>query len=68
MVLTVKQDGLGKRVNQTVKDILRLILGLVENRKENPRSRFYGALPDIDIESWKKNINEMRVVDEEMWK
>jgi len=31
MVLTVKQDGLGKSVNQTIKDILRPILGLAES-------------------------------------
>ena len=63
-------EGLGKSVNQTIKDVLRPILGLAKNKseRETPWSRFYGAMPEIDVDSWNREIGEMRTIDEEMWK
>ena len=61
-------DGLGKSINQTVKDILTPILGLAKKDNETPWSKFYGAMPEIDANAWNREINEMRTVDEEMWK
>ena len=61
-------DGLGKSINQTVKDILTPILGLAKKDNETPWSKFYGAMPEIDANAWNREINEMRAIDEEMWK
>lgn len=61
-------DGLGKSINQTVKDILTPILGLSKEDNETPWSKFYGAMPEIDASAWNREINEMRAIDEEMWK
>ena len=61
-------DGLGKSINQTVKDILTPILGLAKKDNETPWSKFYGAMPEIDANAWNREISEMRTVDEEMWK
>jgi len=56
-------EGLGKSVNQTIKDILRPILGLAQKKseRETPWSRFYGAMPEIDVDSWNREISEMRI-------
>ena len=61
-------DGLGKSINQTVKDILTPILGLSKEDNETPWSKFYGVMPEIDASAWNREINEMRAIDEEMWK
>ena len=61
-------DGVGKSINQTVKDILTPILGLAKKDNETPWSKFYGAMPEIDASAWDREISEMRTIDEEMWK
>ena len=61
-------DRVGKSINQTVKDILTPILGLAKKDNETPWSKFYGAMPEIDASAWNREINEMRAIDEEMWK
>ena len=61
-------DGVGKSINQTVKDILTPILGLAKKDNETPWSKFYGAMPEIDASAWNREISEMRTIDEEMWK
>ena len=61
-------DGVGKSINQTVKDILTPILGLAKKDNETPWSKFYGARPEIDASAWNREISEMRTIDEEMWK
>jgi hypothetical protein len=61
-------DGVGKSINQTVKDILTPILGLSKKDNATPWSKFYGAMPEIDSSAWTREISEMRKIDEEMWK
>ena len=61
--------GLGKSVNQTIKDVFAPILGLAKDRESvSPWQKYYGALPDSDVAEWDRQICEMRTIDEEMWK
>lgn len=61
----------GKSINQTIKDLLAPILGLV-NREvvddDNPFMRFCGILDGKDGKELKKSLAAQRIVDAEMWK
>lgn len=58
----------GKSVNQTVKDVFAPILGLAEPAEESPWARFYGAGAKADGRAWKRDLADMRRIDEDMWK
>ena len=61
----------GKSVNQTRKDLLAPILGLVNREvvdKDNPFMRFCGVLDRKDSKELRKSLAAQRVVDAEMWK
>ena len=61
--------GLGKSVNQTIKDVIAPIIGLAKDQESvSPWKKYYGALPDSDVAEWDRKISEMRTIDEEMWK
>ena len=60
--------GFGKSVNQTVKDVFAPILGLAEPAEESPWARFYGAMANTDGRAWKRDLVDMRRIDEDMWK
>ena len=62
--------NLGKSVNQTVKDVFAPLLGLArkDDAGESRWSRFVGALPNVDVCAWDRDIAEMRTIDKEMWK
>lgn len=60
--------GLGKSVNQTVKDVFAPILGFANGERENPWERFAGALPKLDCSRWNAEIESMRKIDSELWK
>ena len=61
----------GKSINQTIKDLLAPILGIVKKRTGdagNPFMKFCGVLPkdaNIDLN---RAIAEQRRIDSEMWK
>ena len=61
----------GKSINQTVKDLLAPILGIVKKRTGdagNPFMKFCGVLPkDTSIDLYRA-IAEQRRIDSEMWK
>ena len=61
----------GKSINQTVKDLLAPILGIVKKRTGdagNPFMKFCGVLPkDVSI-NLNRAIAEQRRIDSEMWK
>ena len=45
-------EGLGKSVNQAVKDVFAPILGLAKDQESvSPWQKYYGALPDADVAS-----------------
>ena len=61
----------GKSINQTVKDLLAPILGLVKKRKgetDNPFMKFCGVLPKDASSDMNKSIKAQRKIDLEMWK
>ena len=58
----------GKSVNQTVKDVFAPILGLAEPAEVSPWVRFYGAMANADGRAWKRDLADMRRIDEDMWK
>ena len=61
----------GTSVNQTVKDLLAPILGLVKRRRgdaDNPFMRFCGVLPKDAASDMNKSIKAQRKIDLEMWK
>ena len=63
--------GSGKSVNQTVKDLLAPILGLVKKHKrdaDNPFMKFCGVLPKEVAADMDKAIKVQRKIDLEMWK
>jgi len=61
--------GIGKSVNQTIKDVFAPILGLTaQAHKESPWGRFAGALPDIDCDHWDTVVASSRTIDAELWK
>ena len=60
-----------KSVNQTVKDLLSPILGVVKKHTDdtdNPFMKFCGVLPKGDGADIEAAINAQRVIDSEMWK
>ena len=60
----------GKSINQTVKDLLAPILGLVKKRKgetDNPFMKFCGVLPKDAASDMNKSIKAQRKIDLEMW-
>ena len=62
--------GLGKSINQTVKDVFTPILGLAVKRPEyeSPFVKFFGAARGIDESSWKELAAANRTIDAEIWK
>ena len=60
--------SVGKSVNQAVKDVFAPILGLAEPAEESPWARFYGAGANVDGRAWKRDLADMRRIDEDMWK
>lgn len=61
----------GKSINQTVKDLLAPILGIVKKRAgdaDNPFMKFCGVLPKGDGADIEAAINAQHVIDPEMWK
>lgn len=60
--------SVGKSVNQAVKDVFAPILGLAEPAEESPWVRFYGAGANADGQAWKRDLADMRRIDEDMWK
>ena len=61
----------GKSINQTVKDLLAPILGIVKKRTGdagNPFMKFCGVLPKDPCVDLNKAIAEQRRIDSEMWK
>ena len=61
----------GKSINQTVKDLLAPILGLVKKRvgdADNPFMKFCGVLPKGAGNELRKAVAAQRRIDPEMWK
>jgi len=61
----------GKSVNQTVKDLLAPILGLVRKHRgddDNPFIKFCGVLPKDAVSDMNKALKAQRKIDLEMWK
>ena len=61
----------GKSINQTVKDLLAPILGIVKKRTGdtgNPSMKFCGVLPKDARIDLNRAIAEQRRIDSEMWK
>ena len=61
----------GKSINQTVKDLLAPILGLVKKRAgdaDNPFMKFCGVLPKGAGDELSKAVASQRRIDPEMWK
>ena len=61
----------GKSINQTVKDLLAPILGIVKKRTGdagNPFMKFCGVLPKDASINLNRAIAEQRRIDSEMWK
>ena len=61
----------GKSINQTVKDLLAPILGLVKKKTtdaDNPFMKLCGVLPSGAGVEMDKEIRAQRRIDVEMWK
>ena len=61
----------GKSINQTVKDLLAPILGIVKKRTgdaDNPFMKYCGVLPKDKSVNLGKAIATQRRIDSEMWK
>ncbi len=61
----------GKSINQTVKDLLAPILGIVKKRTgdaDNPFMKFCGVLPKGAGDALSKAVASQRRIDPEMWK
>ena len=61
----------GKSINQTVKDLLAPILGIVKKRKDdttNPFMKLCGVLPKDAASDMDKAIKAQRKIDAELWK
>jgi hypothetical protein len=61
----------GKSINQTVKDLLAPILGIVKKRAgdaDNPFMKFCGVLPKGVGAELSKAVAAQRRIDPEMWK
>ena len=61
----------GKSINQTVKELLAPILGIVKKRTgdaDNPFMKFCGVLPKDASVNLGKAIAAHRRIDSEMWK
>ena len=61
----------GKSVNQTAKDLLAPLLGLVKTHRgdtDNPFMKFCGVLPKDSASDMNKAIKSQRKIDLEMWK
>ena len=61
----------GKSINQTVKDLLAPILGLVKKRTGdagNPFMKFCGVLPKGSAADLNRAVADQRRIDSEMWK
>ena len=60
-----------KSINQTVKDLLAPILGIVKKRSgdaDNPFMKFCGVLPKGTAADLDKAIANQRRIDPEMWR
>ena len=60
-----------KSINQTVKDLLAPILGIVKKRSgdaDNPFMKFCGVLPKGTAADLDKTIAKQRRIDPEMWR
>ena len=62
----------GKSINQTVKDLLAPVLGLVKKKRsgdaDNPFMKFCGVLPKGAGDELSKAVAAQRKIDPEMWK
>ena len=64
-------DRLGKSVNQTVKDLLSRILGLIkvgESDRVNRWKAVYGCVPKEEADAVRNAIAAQHSIDEEMWR
>ena len=69
--LRTRASKSGKSINQTVKDLLAPILGLVKKRvgdADNPFMKFCGVLPKGAGNELRKAVAAQRRIDPEMWK
>jgi len=63
-------DRLGKSVNQTVKDLLSPVLGLIKVNASDRVNRWkavYGCIPKKEADAVRKAIAAQHSIDEEMW-
>ena len=62
----------GKSINQTVKDLLAPVLGLVKKKRAgdagNPFMKFCGVLPKGSAADLNRAVADQRRIDSEMWK
>ena len=62
----------GKSINQTVKDLLAPVLGLVKKKRTgdagNPFMKFCGVLPKGSAADLNRAVADQRRIDSEMWK
>lgn len=64
-------DRLGKSVNQTVKDLLLPVLGLIKVNASDRVNRWkavYGCIPKKEANAVRKVIAAQHSIDEEMWR
>lgn len=63
-------DRLGKSVNQTVKDLLSPVLGLIKVSASDRVNRWkavYGCVPKKEADAVRNAIAAQHSIDEEMW-
>jgi hypothetical protein len=68
MALQEEKQQRGTSLNETVKSLLRLALGLSSPVRDNGLGRHAGGWSDRDLEEFDRNTTQFDQIDEELWR